>query len=121
MAHHEYIDGIKHYKIYTDGSCSNGTNKILARAGWGVFYATGDQHNWSHPLDGPVQSSSRGELKALLHVVRTTPVHAVVYSDCKSVVDTYNKFIKGDLHSAGHLGEQDLWDDIFHLAQTDHK
>ena len=108
LAHVEYLDGVKHYKIYTDGSCSNGTKNFLARAGWEVFYATGDTHNCVHPLDGPVQSSFRGELKALLHVVRATAVHAVVYSDCKSVVDTYNKFSKGDLHSAAHLGEQDL-------------
>ena len=41
LAQVEYIDGVKHYKIYTDGSCSNGTNKILARAGWGGILCLG--------------------------------------------------------------------------------
>ena len=74
QADYEVIKGVKHYKIYTDGSCVNGTNRIISRAGWGVFYAKGDTHNCAYPLDGPVQSSFRSELKALLHVVRTTAV-----------------------------------------------
>ena len=29
----DVIDGIVHHKIYTDGSCFNGTDRLLARAG----------------------------------------------------------------------------------------
>ena len=59
-----YIDSKWHVKVYTDGSCFNGTNRALARAGWGVFFAKGSSNNCSHPLDGPLQSSYRAEARA---------------------------------------------------------
>jgi hypothetical protein len=32
------INGFVYSKIFTDGSCMNGTSRILARAGWGVYF-----------------------------------------------------------------------------------
>ena len=31
------------YKVYTDGSGINGTQREIARAGWGVYYAKAQQ------------------------------------------------------------------------------
>ena len=67
------------------------------------------------------RSTGLSSLPALLHFIRTTAANAVVYRDCKSVVDTYNRLVSGSLHDADKLGEQDLWDDIQHLIQTEHQ
>ena len=55
---------------YTDGSASNTGCRATARAGWGVFYGAGSRHNVASHLSGPVQSSTRSELRAILEVFR---------------------------------------------------
>jgi len=70
------------YKVYTDGSGYYGTQRKIARAGWGVFYGKGSESNISSKLHGPVQTSYRAELRALLHVVRNTTVHVMIMIDC---------------------------------------
>ena len=57
-------------KIYSDGSCREGNIRSVARAGWGVFVAPDSPHNFHAPLDGPVQTSYRAELNAVLHILR---------------------------------------------------
>ena len=77
----ENINGILHHKIYTDGSCFNGTDRLLARAGWAVWYGTNSKSNIGAPLCGPVQTSYRAELRAILHVVRTAIDPVLVMCD----------------------------------------
>ena len=110
------INGRQYYRVYTDGSCLHGTNKNLARAGWGVYYHKDSEHNCHFPLNGPVQSSYRAEIKALLHVLRTSAIPTIVFCDCKSVVNIFNAYIQGSYNEHSHLIEQDLWLDIFHLV-----
>ena len=92
-------DGRNYVKIYTDGSNQHGTYRELARAGWGVHYAEGSTHNIASMLHGPVQTSYRAEVRALLHVAQTSDVPAVIMIDCKGVVDTMNSYIE-----TGHTG-----------------
>ena len=63
--------GTTYRKVYTDGSCANCKCRFLARAGWGVFFGKDAKQNCKRPLDGPVQTSYRAEVKALYHVVLT--------------------------------------------------
>ena len=69
----------------------------------------------SAPLCGPVQTSYRAELRAILHVVRTAIDPVVVMCDCKSVVDTYNNAARGDMVDPKKLNDDDLWKQIFEL------
>ena len=62
------------YKVYTDVSGFNGTQREIARAGWGAYFGKGSSANIADKLYGSVQTSYRAELRALLHVVRTTEV-----------------------------------------------
>jgi hypothetical protein len=62
------INGFKYFKVYTDGSVENGKSRELARAGWGVFHAPNSKFNHCSKLHGPVQTSYRAEVRALLHV-----------------------------------------------------
>jgi ribonuclease HI len=109
------IDGNWWYKAYTDGSNQNGTSRELARAGWGVFYAKGSQHNKASKLHGPVQTSYRAELRALLHVVRTASCRILVMCDCKSVVNTFQAYQMHGRRKCGALQEEDLWIQIFDI------
>lgn len=79
-----------------------------------MFYHTGSKYNTAAALDGPVQSSYRAELKALVGVFRTHYQPTLVMCDCQSVVDTFRVFLDGRVPRTG-LREQDLWDEIFHL------
>ena len=83
-----------------------------------MHYADLSEHNIAKPLDGPVQTSFRAELKALLHAISTAAVPIVVMCDCKSVVNTYNAFVEDRLKDNLRLAERDLWDKIFHLVDS---
>ena len=106
--------GTFYRKVYTDGYCMNGSFRFLARAGWGVFYGTNAQHNCKHPLDGPVQTSYRAEMKALYHA--KAPV--CIMCDCKGVVNIFNHHLDGTINMQIERAEQDLWDLIFQAAGT---
>ena len=54
--------------VYTDGSASGTASRASARAGWGVFYGPGHPLNRGEYLTGPVQTSARAELRAIMHV-----------------------------------------------------
>lgn len=103
--------------VYTDGSCLNGTDRLLAWTGWGVYFAEGPAMNCKSMLHGPVQSSYRAEVRALLHVVRSSVARTVIMIDCKSVLDMINCFLKSRKWPATELQEQDLWDDIFGFCE----
>jgi len=98
-----------------DGSNQNGTSRELARAGWGVFYAKGSQHNKASNLHGPVQTSYRAELRALLHVVKTASCRILVMCDCKSVVTTFQAYQMHGRRKCGALQKEDLWVQIFDI------
>jgi len=106
-------DGYWWYKVYTDGSNQNGTSRELARAGWGVYFAKDSRHNIASKLHGPVQTSYRAELRALLHVVATTSDKVLVMIDCKSVVNTFLHYRLHGRPRCGKLQEEDLWNRIF--------
>jgi ribonuclease HI len=108
--------GTRYTKIYTDGSCREGNMRDVARAGWGVYYAPNSPHNFAAPLNGPVQTSYRAELKAVLHVLRHTTTPTMVMCDCQAVVNTLTAYLE-DGTMPNNLQEQDVWDDIFYLAK----
>ena len=87
-------DGQDYVKIYTDGSNQHGTQRELARAGWGVYYAAGSKHNIASMLHGPVQTSYRAEVRALLHAIQTSDIPVIIMIDCKGVVDTLNNYME---------------------------
>eukprot|EP01135_Chromosphaera_perkinsii_P008622 Nk52_evm64s1401 gene=Nk52_evmTU64s1401 len=57
------VDKDGFYVCYTDGA-SRGNGKTGARAGVGVFFQDGFEHNISEPLGGDVQTNNRAELTA---------------------------------------------------------
>lgn len=58
-------DGVKIYKVYTDGACRNNQYSGLARGGVGVFFGHNNPNNISEPLRGPIQTNQRAELAAI--------------------------------------------------------
>lgn len=82
--------------VYTDGSATGTACRATARAGWGVFYGHGSPLNVAERLKGGVQTSTRAELRALLHVIRTMTQPTRVRCDCKYVVEAANRIIGGD-------------------------
>lgn len=113
----EAIHDDYYHKVYTDGSCFNGPNRALARAGWGVFFGKGHSANASAKLYGPVQTSYRAELRALLHVVSCTTVPTAIHIDCKSVVKVFNEYMNTKCAPSNQLRENDLWETIFKLCE----
>lgn len=68
--------------VYVDGSCF-GNGGPHATAGWGVYYGPDDARNAHGPVEGEA-TNNRGELTAILHVLRATADEArrvVVRSD----------------------------------------
>ena len=83
----------------------------------GVFYAKGSEHNKASKLHGPVQTSYRAELRAVLHVVKTASCRILVMCDCKSVVNTFQDFQMHGRRKCGALQEEDLWTQIFDIME----
>ena len=59
---HTTCNESQYLRVYTDGSCTDGTLREKSRAGWGVFVAPKHPDNWSSPLPGPAQTSYRAEV-----------------------------------------------------------
>ena len=106
------IGNQEYHKVFTDGSCKFGTKREMARAGFGFHFAPEHPLNCAFPLDGPVQSSYRAEVKAILHVVRICAAPTVIMCDCQGVVGEFNRLIAGDAVPSKKRKEQDLWDQI---------
>ncbi len=68
VAEDNFRDTEGRVQICTDGSCRLQDMPRLRHAGWGVFGGKGSSWNAAHPLGGVVQSSERGELRAMVHV-----------------------------------------------------
>ena len=79
---HTNINGTTYLRAYTDGSCTDGTYREKARAGWGVYYAPAHPGNCTSRLQGPVQTSYRAEVFAVLQVVRNATEHTLIHTDC---------------------------------------
>ena len=90
--------------------------KKIARAGWGVFYGNDSPHNASQKFHGPVQTSYKAELRALLQVVRCVEEPVITMIDCKAVVNTVQKFLDHGEQGLDKLAEQDLWNYIFKIC-----
>ena len=91
---HTSIDGTSYLRAYTDGSCTDGTHREKARAGWGVYFAPAHPGNCTSRLQGPVQTSYRAEVVAVLHVVRATKEHTSIRTDCINVAKTLDAHIR---------------------------
>ena len=108
---------ISYAEVFTDGSCHEGDNAHLARAGWGVFYGEGSPYNFAAALDGPVQTSYRAELKAVVHVLRQVISPTLIMCDCQSVVNTLNRILD-EKQLPDKLRENDLWEQIMELTDN---
>ena len=109
------VDGIPYTKVYTDGSALNGGSRELARAGWGAYFGDKSAFNFSAKLYGPVQSSYRADLRALLHVVRTATSPVCMMIDCQGVVNMFNDFMSTKVRPERAIRDQDLWDQVFDI------
>ena len=103
-----YFNNVKHCKVYTDGSALHATSRELARAGWGVYYCEDSKHNIASKLHGPVQTSYRAEVRALLHVFQTAGDPVCAFVDCQGVVNTINNYTDGKYTNIDKLQESDL-------------
>jgi len=74
----------------------------------GGFFGKDSPHNAAQKLNGPVQTSYRAELRALLHVVRATTVLVMILIDCKAVVNTMQNFLDTGSRGEGKLCEKDV-------------
>ena len=74
--------------IYTDGSCNNGGTDE-ARAGSGVWYGNQDPRNVAIRVPGKKQTNQIGELLAILHAIKSTPVNQPlrIRSDSRFAID----------------------------------
>jgi ribonuclease HI/exonuclease III len=73
--------------VYTDGSCKdNGYEN--ARAGSGIWYGYDNPRNKALRLPGSEQSNQRGELYAILQVIKETPAQSplLIKTDSKYVI-----------------------------------
>ena len=111
-------EGQWYMSAYPDGSAFNPTSKYLARAGWGVYYAADSAHNVSGHLYGPIQSSYRGEVRAILEIVRTAAYYTIIYCDCESVVNTMQLIIKKQLDSTDNLADGEYWHAIMEITDA---
>jgi ribonuclease HI len=63
----ERIEEEQDIDVYIDGSCIN-NGKVNARAGYGVFFETGDNRNESNVVQGK-QTNNTGELTAMIRAL----------------------------------------------------
>ena len=94
--------------IYTDGSATGTELRITARAGWGLFSSTDPPLTTYGRLFGPIQTSSRAELRAIVEALYRAGRPACIYSDCKYVVDACHALARDGLVSED-WPDQDLW------------
>jgi len=71
--------------VWTDGACRNNQDSRLRRAGAGIFYAKGSSRNSAWALDGHDQTNQRGELLAVVQVMRADNRRLEVRTDSQYV------------------------------------
>ena len=84
----------------------------------GVFYANDSNYNSSGHLFGPIQTSYRAEVRAILEVVRTAAQPTVIYCDCEGVVETMPQMIARQLQDTDNLADGDFWHAISEIVQA---
>ena len=95
--------------VYTDGSTLMPESPVFARSGYGFFIAKDHTLNYHNLLEGASQSTYRAELRAIIHVIKHAAANILVRSDCKSVVDGFNKLLAGSPIDRKN-DDIDLWD-----------
>jgi len=71
--------------VWTDGACRHNQDSRLRRAGAGIFYAKGSSRNSAWALDGRDQTNQRGELLAVVQVLRADNRRLEVRTDSQYV------------------------------------
>ena len=118
----DYIDPIKtdkfdweldencwRIRVFTDGSAFDPTCKYMARAGWGVYYTADHPCNAHGHIFGPIQTSYRAEVRAVIHVLRTAVNPTIIYCDCLSVVNIVQQILANNATDVGNFADGDLW------------
>lgn len=110
--------------ICTDGACTK-NGKHGAKAGVGVYFGEDDARNISTPLEGPVQTNNRAELRAFIHALEfavdnpTVQVH--IESDSSYCIKGYKTWIfswvsrKWTKSNGGDVMNRDLWQEVWDL------
>ena len=112
------IDNYEFLLVYTDGSALNTSDRLTARAGFGVWYSELSPHNGIEKLAGPVQTSYKAEARALLHVVRTAGVPTCIMCDCLSVVNLFNAILNDSEQELEKCADGELWKVIRELLKA---
>ena len=81
---------------------------FFARSGYGVYLRAAHPKTYHDKLEGASQSTYRSELRAIVHVLEHAATDILVRSDCKSVVDGFNKIMNG-IPMAKNNDDYDLW------------
>lgn len=92
----------------SDGSATETASRLEARASWGVFYSAGSAINACDFLKRLIQSFTRAELRALLHVVGTASRPSFVRIECRYVADACDHLVKSG-QVLPSWPESDLW------------
>ena len=80
--------------IYTDGSCQPPRHPKLAHAGWGIAFSYKPEDcDQSGAVKGSVQTSYRGELRAIAQALAVVKCPVLICSDCKSIVDQLQRYL----------------------------
>ena len=98
--------------VFTDGSSIQIEYRTLQRAGWGAFF--GNKHPWNAkgPVNTRSQTSYRGELRALMHIMATASIPTQIVTDCMTLVGQAGEMIKAreeDTEAQIPGSEKDLW------------
>ena len=107
-AEHFEINGTWYVVVYTDGSTIMPESHVFSRSGCGIFLSEGNTKNFHDKLEGASQSTYRSKLRAIIHVLKHAATDILVRSDCKSVVDGFNKIING-IPMIKTNDDYDLW------------
>jgi ribonuclease HI len=109
-------NGIQRISIYTDGSCLEPRSET-ARAGWAVVYGSKHSDMCDYgPLNSAIQTSYRAELRAVAQAIVRCKVPFCIKSDCKSIVDQVNRYIR-DKKRPSNLPYMKLWNLIFDILE----
>ena len=106
------LNDYKYLLVYTDGSALHSSDRLSARAGWGVWCSEQSPFNGYEVLCGLVQTSFKAEARALLHVVRTAGVPTCFMCDCLSVVNTFNRILDNPDKELEKCADGELWEVI---------
>ena len=99
--------------VFTDGSSIEPNYTDHQRGGWGVYIAPGHPYNARGPLATRSQTSYRGELRAVAHVVTHATQPVEIVSDCQSVVRRVEQLLRAaarGIKAPPAEAETDIWE-----------